>query len=894
MRNIIFCLITLLLYVSHTTRAAQVVSENFDNNFNESGEFFGHGNFTIGESPNRAVFTGSPYAPAVYEYTGIEEVMYFLDGASSAFWHSSPGFWYVRAIPGSSGLEVGDEEIGVITFETPPAKVEFYAARASTPHYTEAPCCDGTIEVYDSNGYLISTITNLPITINPAGGVVPELISLDANELGAPHGIGKILVKTTDRVSIDDFQYTPIVFDTTVQAPTITTQPLSQELVPQLKGMSPQTGTSAFFGATELTVVASGNDLTYQWYFGLSGDTTTPVFFGDQNWYPTDVYSYLYPSTIVPWSVTSADQVQFTPIGTTAPAGSDHYFETDFEEVFTLVDYPVTDQSDKYTGSFTLGESPYSATFTGGSVGRPGAVSAITTAPFPIQGNTGPVSSYSGLYSQHILFRQYSIDYHNFYENLINQGLTISNEEGMDDQLNDPYPLIDVLDPKDAFWFISNGETATITFETPVKSFSWDVANFLGGDATVELHDANGTLYAIKTGFDGNYDITGFTTDMNSLFGTYLLPNGDTDITFNTGWTYSKESEGIQIEDVGGIIKIVLKDNEAIFKDVGAYNFWVQVSNEGGRTDSDTAVITVLDSTPVPLVLEGSGEVVGEGIMHPSGLIYDQILLTGESIKAAASPGHITRVSFLDVNGDIVQVEFTGAGNFTLTLDPATYLPPAFPAFYNQNVKYVTGKPSIVIDGADLSGDWNEVGGLETSTTYLSIFTVGKINAMNQSLFPEGQIYDGQADVKLVEIINSEWMGGLQLSNTVFSGSSGKIGVDARGVNIYIRLLFGDIDASGTAVPYLLFDPDSFDSINLDYPLPVMGWRITGGDLLQTNGAAVVIAENGSTTPGFETLISQNNFKSDNTPLPTLSIAATFANEDGDPITVTTEEITIE
>ena len=31
-----------------------------------------------------------------------------------------------------------------------------------------------------------------------------------------------------------------------------------------------------------------------------------------------------------------------------------------------------------------------------------------------------------------------------------------------------------------------------------------------------------------------------------------------------------------------------------------------------------------------------------------------------------------------------------------------------------------------------------------------------------------------------------------------------------------------------------------------------------------------------------------------NTPLPTLSIAATFANEDGDPITVTTEEITIE
>ena len=64
MRNIIFCLITLLLYVSHTARAAQVVFENFDNNFYESGEFFGLSDhqFIIGESPTRAVFTVSPLA----------------------------------------------------------------------------------------------------------------------------------------------------------------------------------------------------------------------------------------------------------------------------------------------------------------------------------------------------------------------------------------------------------------------------------------------------------------------------------------------------------------------------------------------------------------------------------------------------------------------------------------------------------------------------------------------------------------------------------------------------------------------------------------------------------------------------------------------------------------
>ncbi len=304
-------------------------------------------------------------------------------------------------------------------------------------------------------------------------------------------------------------------------------------------------------------------------------------------------------------------------------------------------------------------------------------------------------------------------------------------------------------------------------------------------------------------------------------------------------------------------------------------NFWAQVSNAGGSTDSNTAVITVT-APPVPLVLDGSGDIAGENIQHPNGNIFDQILLTGEFVQLQAKPNQITRVSFMDENEDIVQVEFSGAGTFTVTLDPATFLPPALPPRYNQAVEYVTGKPSVVIEGAD-------------ANTFFSIFTVGKINAVNQALFPEGQVYDAQADVNLVEVLNSTGMGGMQLSNTVFSGSTGKTGVDARGTPIAVRLTVGDIDASGDAVPHILFGTGSFT-----VPAGNPGLRITGGDLAQTNDAAVVVAESGSTTPGFETLISQNNFKSDETPQPTQSIVATFANEDGDAITVTTEELTIE
>ncbi len=304
-------------------------------------------------------------------------------------------------------------------------------------------------------------------------------------------------------------------------------------------------------------------------------------------------------------------------------------------------------------------------------------------------------------------------------------------------------------------------------------------------------------------------------------------------------------------------------------------SFWVQITNAGGTADSETAVITVA-APAVPLVLDGSGDIAGEDIQHANGNVFDQILLTGESVQLQAKPGQITRVSFMDENEDIVQVEFSGTGTFTVTLDPATFLPPAVPPRYNQTVEYVTGRPSVVIDGAD-------------ANTFFSIFTVGRINAFNQALFPEGQVYDAQADVALVEVTNSTGLGGVQLSNTVFSGSTGRVGVDARGVSIAVRLTVGDIDASGDAVPHLLFGDGSFT-----VPAGNPGLRITGGDLLQTNGAAIVVAESGSTTTGFETLITQNNFKSDNTPQPTLSIDATFANEDGDDITVTTEEITIE
>ncbi len=263
------------------------------------------------------------------------------------------------------------------------------------------------------------------------------------------------------------------------------------------------------------------------------------------------------------------------------------------------------------------------------------------------------------------------------------------------------------------------------------------------------------------------------------------------------------------------------------------------------------------------LILGGSGDIVGENIQHPNGNVFNQVLLTGPHITFKANPRQITRASFMDEDGDIVQVEFSGAGRVTVILDPATYLPPSRPSRYNQQVKYVTGKPSVLIEGAD-------------STSFLSIFTVGRINAVNQTLFPEGQVYDAMADVTLVEVKHSKGFGGMQLSNTVFSrgGNSPRYGVIARRIPIAVRLTIGDINPRNGGVAHILFGSGSFT-----VPAANSGVRITGGVLGQYSGTLIVVAESGSLTPGFDTLITKDNFKSDGSYQPKQKINAVFINE---------------
>jgi hypothetical protein len=220
-------------------------------------------------------------------------------------------------------------------------------------------------------------------------------------------------------------------------------------------------------------------------------------------------------------------------------------------------------------------------------------------------------------------------------------------------------------------------------------------------------------------------------------------------------------------------------------------------------------------AVPAGVKVIGSGTEVGSNIVHQNGNVYDQVLLQGTSATIRADAGQVTRMSYIDLNDDIVQVEFSGAGTLSLVLELATG--PAAPTKYNQpTVQYYRGHAHIVVAGAD-------------ATTNVSVFSVGRGNAVNQALFPAGETYDGMADIAVIGVhSNTGAFGGVRTANVLYQNSRGLIGVYAPGVTLGL-LYVGEITAFTTGTPVMLVGGCS-------------DVRLTGGDLAQPNNAGVQIS----------------------------------------------------
>jgi hypothetical protein len=250
----------------------------------------------------------------------------------------------------------------------------------------------------------------------------------------------------------------------------------------------------------------------------------------------------------------------------------------------------------------------------------------------------------------------------------------------------------------------------------------------------------------------------------------------------------------------------------------------------GATTLTDAAIVgvaTTSEAIGAATVLQPTR------ILHPNGNYFDQILLTGTAETITAVPSQVARTSFIDLNDDIVQVEFSGAGTLSLVLDNATG--PATPVNYNQpGTSYMKGHAGIVITGAD-------------ETSNLSVFTVGRATAFDLTgafniLLPIGSTndptnngsslfqghaataYDGIADIAFIAISSTNGkFGNLRAANANCFATKGLTGIYAPGVQFVGPVYVSDINASDVASAVFVIgsSPDT---------------RITGGDLLQANG----------------------------------------------------------
>ncbi|HVU25651.1 MAG TPA: acetylxylan esterase [Opitutus sp.] len=244
-----------------------------------------------------------------------------------------------------------------------------------------------------------------------------------------------------------------------------------------------------------------------------------------------------------------------------------------------------------------------------------------------------------------------------------------------------------------------------------------------------------------------------------------------------------------------------------------AAGLYTAVANDNlGATESAPAIVGPASSAKVI----GDATEIAADIHHPNGNIYDQVLLQGAATTVTADPGQVVRTSFLDLNDNIVQVEFAGAGALTITLDDTSAAAP--PLNYNQpDVSYAKGHAHLVITGAN-------------ETTNVSVFAVGRITAINQGLFTNHPAAHTGATIASIAILSANGkFGGVRTANAFYTGNAGLVGLYAPGVEFVGPVYLGEIRADGAATPTLTLGAADTTT------------AITGGTLQQANNRPVQV-----------------------------------------------------
>ncbi|MBI4625263.1 MAG: immunoglobulin domain-containing protein [Verrucomicrobia bacterium] len=374
---------------------------------------------------------------------------------------------------------------------------------------------------------------------------------------------------------------------------------------------------------------------------------------------------------------------------------------------------------------------------------------------------------------------------------------------------------------------VNPGQTATFTVSataTPAPSYQWRK----DGAAIAGATNATYSIAAVQPGDAGNYTVVvstslgAVTSNAAALFVNFApaMATQPASVTAAAGQAASLSVAAIGSPPLSyqwrknGAPIAVTPTPTLTFSSLQPGNAGIYrcvVINSVGSVTSEPAILGVASTAKVI----GSGAEVGSNVfVAANGNTYDQLLLQGAAATITADPNQITRISYIDLSDDIVQIEFAGAGSLSLTLDNPTG--PAAPLNYNQTVGYMKGHAGIVIAGAN-------------ETTNVLIYSVGRITAVNQALFRSDVTYDGVADLAYVAIASANGkFGGVRMGNASYFGTNGFTGLYAPGVQFNGPIFIHDISAFDAATSALVVG--SAGDV-----------RITGGDLQQANGRAVQV-----------------------------------------------------
>ncbi|MBI4662160.1 MAG: hypothetical protein HY735_25350, partial [Verrucomicrobia bacterium] len=185
------------------------------------------------------------------------------------------------------------------------------------------------------------------------------------------------------------------------------------------------------------------------------------------------------------------------------------------------------------------------------------------------------------------------------------------------------------------------------------------------------------------------------------------------------------------------------------------------------------------------------------------GKVYDQILMTGSSVSVTADAGQITRVDFLDADGDIVRAELSGSG--TLNISLANFVAAATPTKYAiSGTKYVSGLASFTVTNSDAT----------TSFLTTSLGPLGPAAAFQgllNPIFANGTLIGGNNTANVARLVivgdSTNLVGGagtafgtINAANAIFGDSSGVVGIYAPNTSFKSgsTITIGDIVPVGT------------------------------------------------------------------------------------------------